>query len=248
MRTNPCLPLLILVSVLSASSPALARIDCNEGLEPIDTSADSPLTAQDFITVVASKERTLAKTFAAFAYKLEVVVQTLRDEKVDGEFRQVIDSGFDDQGMRRDTISGSVNTLKRVKFSEKDVWAFRDSLPFTLTVDKLADRDIVYSGRQRIGEFRAHVFDIIPRNWQDADRAFIGRTWVRGRGMSIVRTCGRTPGFPIARMRFEGVRGQVPGTDDYLPISIRADEEVTVDDDRVHVRVDVKYTNYKLRP
>ena len=49
-------------------------------------------------------------------------------------------------------------------------------------------------------------------------------------------------------MRFEGVRTQIGDSDDYLPLSIRADEEVTVDNDKVHVRLDVKYQDYKPRP
>jgi hypothetical protein len=243
------MPLFLLIAAVVAASPAMARIDCNEGLEPLDSAAESRLSAQDFITEVAVKEASLAKTFGSFGYRLEVLVQTLKGDEVDGEFRQVSLLAFDEKGVRRETIEGTTtNTLTRVKFTERDVAAFRDTLPFTLTPDKLADRDIVYAGRQRVGGFRAHVFDILPRNGQDRERAFVGRTWVRGRGMAIVRICGRTPGFPIARMRFEGVRTQIGDSDDYLPLSIRADEEVTVDNDKVHVRLDVKYQDYKPRP
>ena len=252
MRTNPRIPLVLLTAAMFAGSPALARIDCNEGLEPLDSAAESRLTAQDFISQVAVKEKTLAKAFASYGYKLEVLIQTLKDGQVDGEFRQVSLTAIDDKGGRREEVEGTTtNTLSRVKFSDKDVSAFRDTLPFTLTPDKLADRDIVYSGRQRVGDFRAHVFDILPRNGQDRDRAFLGRTWVRGRAMAIVRTCGRTPGFPIARMRFEGVRAQIADSDDYMPLSIRADEEVEIEGDKsgkVHVCVNVKYSDYKPKP
>jgi hypothetical protein len=249
MRTNPRIPLVLLTAVMFAGSPAFARIDCNEGLQPLDSTAESRLTAQDFISEVAAKEKTLPKVLASYGFRLEVLIQTLKDGQVDGEFRQVSLSTVDEKDGRRDTVEGTTtNTLTRVKFAEKDVGAFRDALPFMLTPDKLADRDIVYAGRQGIGDFRAHVFDVLPRDGQDRERAFVGRTWVRGRALAIVRTCGRSPGFPIARMRFEGIRSQVAGSDDYLPTSIRADEEITIDSDKVHVRLSVKYSDYKLKP
>lgn len=249
MRTNPRIPLVLLTVATFAASPAFARIDCNEGLEPLDSAAESRLTAQDFISEVVAKEKTLSKALASYGYRLEVLIETLKDGQVDGEFRQISLSAIDDKGGRKDTVEGTTtNTLTRVKFGEKDVSAFRDTLPFTLTPDKVADRDIVYAGRQGMGGFRAHVFDILPRNGHERERAFVGRTWVRGRGLAIVRTCGRSPGFPIARMRFEGIRSQVAGSDDYLPLSIRADEEVETDGDKVHVRLSVKYSNYKLKP
>lgn len=249
MRTNPAIPLVLLVAAVLTGAPALARIDCNEGLQPLDGTAESRITTQDFISEVAVKEKALSKALASYGFRLEVLIQTLRDGQVDGEFRQVSLSTLDEKGGRRDTVEGTTtNTLTRVKFAEKDVGAFRDAQPFTLTPDKLVDRDIVYSGRQGMGDFRAHVFDVLPRAGQDRERAFVGRTWVRGRGLAIVRTCGRSPGFPIARMRFEGIRSQVAGSDDYLPVSVRADEEVEVDSDKVHVRVSVKYSDYKVKP
>lgn len=251
MRTNSRACLAVLTSALVfAALPAEGRVDCNEGLRALDATADSRLTAQDFISEIAAKETALSRAFATFGYRLEVVVQTLKGDEVDGEFRQALLSEFDDTGARRDRLEGeTINTLKRIKFSESDVWAFRDTLPFTLTMDKLADRDIVYSGRQAMGDVRLHVFDILPRHGVDRERAFLGRTWVRGRTMGIVRTCGRSPGFPIARMRYEVIRGEVPGSDDYLPFSIRADEDVDVDGEKVHVRINVTYRNYsKKRP
>src|SRR5436190_1528307 len=51
---------------------------------------------------------------------------------------------------------------------------------------------------------------------------------------------------PIAPMRFEVVRALV-GEQYWFPVTIRADEDPRIGDQTVHVRVTVKYSNYKAR-
>jgi len=75
---------------------------------------------------------------------------------------------------------------------------------------------------------------------------FEGRAWVRAREDAVMRLCGRSSGSPIAPMRFEVVRALVDGQY-WFPVLIRADEAAPIGDDKVHVRVTVKYSNYKAR-
>jgi hypothetical protein len=202
------------------------------------------MSAQDFAREVLAKEADFAKALANFSYKTEALVETLDGDTVDGEFRQVSTLGFEASGPKREIADGAVNTLKRIKFADRDLDALRDA--FILTPDHVAAGDIVYSGRQRTGQFNASLFDIVPRNASADVRGFQGRVWVRGREDAIMRICGRTASAPIAPMRFLVVRALV-AEQYWFPVLIRADEDARIGKETVHVRLTVKYSDYKAR-
>lgn len=236
----------LLLLALFSTTAAFGQVDCNRGLEPIDHKAESRMTAMDFINDVAANELAFARAFTGFNYTLQVEFKTLQDNQVDGEFRQVSKLVHDSRtGRHRVTTVGEpVNTLKRATPRNSDIDALREALAITPQV--LADRDIVYSGRQRLADFNAVVFDILPRNRQATQRAFMGRVWVRMRDNAIARICGRVPGGPFGPMRYLVERTKVE--DKYwFPTAIRADENVRVDDSDVHVRVDVTYSDFTPR-
>jgi hypothetical protein len=87
---------------------------------------------------------------------------------------------------------------------------------------------------------------MLPRSQQSETRGFSGRVWVWEREDVILKTCGRNAAFPIAPLRYEIVRGQIAGNK-WLPVLLRADENAVVKDQTVHVRVTVKYSDYKTR-
>jgi hypothetical protein len=69
---------------------------------------------------------------------------------------------------------------------------------------------------------------------------------VRAREDAVMRSCGRSSNTPIAPMRVEVVRA--PVDDQYwFPTLLRADEEAQIGRDTVHVRLTVKYSNYRPR-
>jgi hypothetical protein len=240
-----------LLSFLAAwllAVPALAQVDCNAGMEPIDTAADFPLTARDYIKVIVANEQKVVKALGSYGYALDLKVETLQGEKVDGEFHRKSVVDFDSSGARRETIApGAVNTLSRFKLSDKDISMLGDPMSFALTPDSFADRDVVYSGRQKLGEANLAIFDILPRSDKEIAKAFGGRTWVRGRSAAIVKTCGRSAEYPVGDIRFEVSRAQVVG-EEYFPVLTRADENVIVDGQQVRVRVGAKFSDYKAKP
>jgi len=236
--------LTVLVATVALAGPAWAEVKCAEDLAEVDSSAESRMTAQDFAREVLAKEADFAKALANFSYKTEALVETLDGDTVDGEFRQVSTIGFDATGPKREIAEGAVNTLKRIKFADRDLDTLRDA--FTLTPDRVATGDIVYSGRQRTGQFNASLFDIVPRNATADVRGFQGRVWVRGREDAIMRICGRTASAPIAPMRFLVVR-ELVAEQYWFPVLIRADEDARIGKETVHVRLTVKYSDYKAR-
>jgi hypothetical protein len=239
MRVLACLAL---AAVLAA--PARAEVKCSEDLEAVDSGAQTRMTAKDFARQVLSKEADFSKALANFGYKTEAVVETLDGDTVDGEFRQVSTLSFDASGPKREVADGAVNTLKRIKFADRDLETLRDA--FTLTPDRIATGDIVYSGRQRTGKFNASLFDIVPRDAAADIRGFQGRVWVRGREDAIMRLCGRTAYTPIAPMRFLVMR-ELVAEQYWFPVLIRADEDARIGKETVHVRLTVKYSDYKAR-
>lgn len=235
---------IVLASSLIAG-PAIAQVDCNQGLAPLDTAAGSRMGAMDFIHDVAAKEVAFARAFTGFAYTLDVTVQTLQDDKVDGEFHQVSNITYDATGARREAVTqGPTNTLVRVKLGNRDVESLRDA--FSLTPDILADRDVVYAGRQELDNINTAAFDILARGAQARPQTFQGRVWVRLSEDAIIRSCGRVTTGPFGPMRYLVDRTQV-GDQYYFPALIRADEHTPIDDKPVRVRVTVKYSNYKRR-
>jgi hypothetical protein len=235
---------ILLLSLLLAW-PAAAQIKCSEGMEALERDAESRMSARDFIKEVATNETVFSKAFASYGYKLEVSVQTLTGDAVDGEYRQASTVDFGANGERRETVTeGPVNTLKRLKLGDRDFETLREA--FSLTATKVSDNDIVYAGRQTIGDINAAVFDILPRNQAADIRGFEGRVWVRARDNAIIHVCGRTSASPIAPMRFDVVRAPVDKKY-WFPVLIRADEDARISGDTVHVRLTVKYSDYKAR-
>lgn len=226
------------------TGPAFAQVKCGEDLPAVEQDAESRMSAPDFIRRVAAKETAFARAFANFGYTIDATVQTLQGDAVDGEYHQVSTLSFDASGPRRDIADGSINTLTRIKFADRDLEALRDA--FTLTPDRVSAGDIVYSGRQRIGEINASLFDVLPRNPAADVRGFEGRAWVRAREDAVMRICGRSSSAPIAPLRFEVVR-ELVAEKYWFPVLIRADEEARIGNERVHVRLTVKYSNYKAR-
>ena len=227
--------------------PALAQIDCNAGMEPIDASADFTLTAREFIKVIVVNEHNYVKALGSQGYAVDIRVETLKGDTVDGVFHRASLVDFDASGARRETVAaGASNTLTRLKLSDKDIGVLGDPMSFALTADSFADRDIVYSGRQMYKDRNLALFDVLPRSDKSTTHAFAGRTWVRGAVAAIVKTCGRDAGYPVADMRYEVLRAQTVDAN-YFPVTARADEEVPIDGAPVHIRLTVKYSDYTPR-
>ncbi len=241
------LPAAAFFSFLLLALPAIAQVDCNAGMGPIDRDAPSSMSALEFTHTVAAKEAALARALPKFGYKVDVSVQTVKDDAVDGEFHQAFDVAFDENGVRTaKPVAPATNTLSRFQLSAKDADTFVNAPPFALTSDVLTEKDAVYSGRQQIGDYSPSVFDLLPRNEQAPLRGFIGRVWVWPGKSAILRSCGRSNAYPIGPMRYE-IRRERVGEENWFPARIRADEDVSVDEKPVHIRVNVMYSDYKAR-
>src|SRR5215831_7179438 len=85
----------ILLALLASglwTSTALAQ----EG--PLDKSEPKGITPDEIIKRFAAKEKQFKEAREQYTYRQDVKVQTLDGNTVDGEYRQVFDVTFDDQG------------------------------------------------------------------------------------------------------------------------------------------------------
>lgn len=237
----------LMLVVLAFTRNAAAQINCNDGMGPLlDRDDGLSMSGPEFIREVAAKERVFARSFATMQYTADMLVQTLQANKVDGEYRQTVVHRQRATGSREMVADSPVDTLSRVRLTPREIEGLLDSLPFALTPDMLADRDIVYAGSQHMGERVTSVFDVMLRDGQTVRRGFVGRVWVRAEEGVIVKTCGHSTALPIAPMRYEVIRLKAPGAL-WLPARVRADEVVSIGTERVHVRVNVRYHDFKPR-
>ena len=123
-------------------------------------------------------------------------------------------------------------------------------MPFVLTTDEIPDYQINYVGQQREDELQTYVFDISPKQIDKHHRRFEGRIWVDNSDFQIVKTYGKSVPdlhsgsdenlFP----RFTTYREQIDNVY-WFPTYTTADDVLHFKNEDVHIRVIIKYTDYK---
>ncbi len=230
-----------------------AQTNCESGNSPLNTAEPKGITSQEIIQKFAGQEETFKEARNHYTYTQEVIVQTLNDNTVDGEFRETTDILYDDQGKRIENVTyAPQNTLTRIIITKEDYDDFRNRLPFVLTTQDLGQYNILYAGQQRVDELDTYVFDLGPKkiDKEGGQRYFQGRIWVDNRDFQIVKTCGKNvpdihkKNEENLSPKFVTYREQVDGQY-WFPTYTRADDTLHFKDQDVQVREIVKYTNYK---
>ncbi len=244
--TSPRFTALILFLLLSAFAFA------QEG--PLDKSQPKGITPDEIIKRFATKEKEFKEARDGYTYRQDVKVQTLDGDTVDGEYRQVFDITFDDQGHKNKTVVFAPQaTLVRIGMTEQDIDDIENRLPFVLTSDEIPEYNILYVGLQQQDELHCYVFDVAPKEIVGKKRYFQGRVWVDDRDFQIVKTYGKT--VPDIRPKKKGNnenlfpsfttwRAQVDGKY-WFPVYTKADDQLHFSLGDVHIREIVKYENYK---
>ena len=237
------------------ASPALAQ----EG--PLDTAQPNGITPDEIIKRFAAKETEFAKARDQYTYRQDVKVETVDGDTVDGQYREVFDVMFDDQGHRiENVVFAPQSTLTKIYMSQEDFEDIRHMLPFVLTTDELPEYNILYVGQQQEDELHCYVFDIAPKKIEGKKRYFQGRVWVDDHDLQIVKTYGKTVpdlcnGKPCNEVKKRGDnenlfpkfttwRQQIDGLY-WFPVFTKADDELHFKMEDVHIREIVKYQDYK---
>lgn len=241
---------LILFSLAAVlACPLVSQSDRGEG--PLNPAPPRGITPDEIVQRFAAKEKQFAQAREQYTYKESVTVQTLEGDSADGEYRQSWDVNFDNEGHRTMQVTyAPMSTLRRVQMTAEDLHDIQNLMPFVLTTDEIPEYNISYAGQQREDELDTYVFDISPRHIEKNKRYFEGRIWVDNRDFQIVMTRGksvpdiRNKGNENLFPRFTTYREQVDNVY-WFPTYTRADDELHFQSGDVHIRVIVRYTNYK---
>lgn len=186
-----------------------------------------------------------------FTYTQKVLMQELdEDNQPDGEFRLDSDIIFTPAGKRIEHVTFAPQlSLKRIILTQQDMDDIEHVQPFVLTSQELPKYDVKYLGREQIDEIGTYVFDVAPKRVEKGQRYFQGRIWVEDKDLQIVKTFGRAEGFKkknedSAFPRFETFRENIEGHF-WFPTYTRADDVLHFKTSDVHIRMTVRYENYK---
>jgi hypothetical protein len=220
----------------------------------LSTEQPQSITSQQIIEKFAAKEKEFKEARDHYTFRQDVRVQTLDGDTVNGEYREVFDVTYDNQGRHLENVTyAPQDTLTEIMMSPEDLQDIRHLLPFVLTSDEIPEYDILYIGQQQEDELHCYVFDIAPKKIEAKKRYFQGRIWVDDKDMQVVKTSGKT--VPDIRKKnnenlfpkFTTWREQVDGLY-WFPAYTKADDTLHFRKGAyqdVHIREIIKYTDYK---
>jgi len=220
----------------------------------LTTDASKGITVQEIIQKFAAKEKEFKAARDNYTFRQDVRVQTLDGDTVTGEYREVFDVTYDDQGKHlENVVFAPQNTLTDILMTPEDLQDIRHTMPFVLTSDEIPDYDIMYVGQQQEDELHCYVFDIAPKKIEPKRRYFQGRIWVDDQDLQIVKTFGK----PVPEThkknnenlfpKFTTWREQVDGKY-WFPAYTKADDTLHFRSggyQDVHIRDIIKYTDYR---
>ena len=218
----------------------------------LDPAQPKGITPEEIIQRFAAKEKEFQQARDQYTYRQDVKVQTVDGDTIDGEYHEVFDVVFDNQGKRlENVVFAPQSSLVRIDMTPEDIADIRHRLPFVLSTDDVSEYQILYIGQQQEDELHCYVFDIAPKEIVGKKRYFQGRIWVDDHDYQIVKTYGKT--VPDIRKKkgqenlfpkFTTYREQIDGKY-WFPTYTKADDELHFSGGDVHIREVVKYTDYK---
>ncbi|MEQ1472248.1 MAG: hypothetical protein ABLQ96_00430 [Candidatus Acidiferrum sp.] len=216
------------------------------------TNEPPALPAEQIIQKFAAREEEFKKERDNYTYTQTFVIQTIdQDGMADGEYQMRSDILFTPNGKRYEkVVYAPASTLQRISMSQQDLDDLEHVQPFVLTTDELPKYDIKYVGREKIDELSTYVFDVGPKKLEKNQRYFQGRVWVDDADLEIVKTDGKAVpdikkhGQENVFPRFETFRENIEGHY-WFPTYTRADDMLQFSAGGVHIRMTVRYANYK---
>ena len=248
------LPVLSLATLLPL---AAAQTDCADGNGVLDNTPPQGTSAQEIIRKFGAEETKVKEARSHYAFTQDVMVQTLNDRKVDGQFHEITNVSYDAKGKRIENVSyAEVSTLRSVQMTAEDMDDIRVFMPWILTSDQLPEYKITYAGQQHVDDLDTYVFHVEPAKEEKDKRYFQGRVWIDNRDFQMVKLCGKTvpelirkkkKNQPIEiRPTFVGYRQLVDGY--WFPAYARIDDILHLQVESVHLREIVKFKDYKRQP
>jgi hypothetical protein len=231
-------------------APPVAQRDASSEI----STAPPKVPVEQIIQKFAAAEEEFRKEREHYTYTQTFVVQVIDDEgNVAGEERMTSDILFTPDGKRYEKVTNApAPTLERagMSLSQQDMDDLEHVQPFVLTTTDLPKYNVTYVGWQQQDEIGTYVFDVAPKTIEKNQRYFQGRIWVEDRDMEIVKTDGKAVPDIIKKNnenifpRFETFRENIEGHY-WFPTYTRADDVLHFSSGPIHMRMTVRYANYK---
>lgn len=240
-------------SAPAATPPAgAAAPDAAKKPESSITTAPPALPVEQIIQKFAAHEEEFKKERDNYTYNQTFVIQTIDSDGIaDGEYQMKSDILFTPDGRRYEKVTyAPQSTLQRIFLSQQDMDDLEHVQPFVLTTDELPKYDIKYVGREAVDQLNTYVFDVGPKKLEKNQRYFQGRVWVDDADLEVVKTDGKAVpdikkhGQENVFPRFETFRENIEGHY-WFPTYTRADDILQFSTGGVHIRMTVRYANYK---
>ncbi|HET9528746.1 MAG TPA: hypothetical protein VFQ92_00225 [Blastocatellia bacterium] len=182
-----------------------------------------------------------------YTFTQDVDMMTLGEAgSITGRYKRVSDIVYDNLGNRVERISYFPPSTLAVLVTQEDLQDLAGVQPFALTTEDLPKYQVTYAGKETIDELHTFVFDVKPKQIRKGERYFEGRIWVDDHDLQIVKVAGKAVPetsnnkFP----RFETYRENIDGRY-WFPTYVYADDVLEFKNNPVHLRMTVRYTNYK---
>lgn len=234
----------------SPQEPIIPKTPRGETAAPIKNEPP-PIPVDEIIQKFAAKEAEFRIARGNYTYSQSVRMEELDgDDKPAGRFELKSDIVFSPNGKRYEKITYAPQpTLQRISVTPEDMKDLENIQPFVLTTEELPKYVLEYQGRQQVDEVGTYVFSVRPKVIEKGQRYFEGTIWVDDLELQIVKTYGKA--VPDLRdkgenlfPRFETFREQIDGKF-WFPTFTRADDVLRFKTGDVHIRLTVRYTNYK---
>jgi len=170
-----------------------------------------------------------------------------------GRYHRVSFMAINEDGSRFEKITEfPISTLTEISITPEDLEDLGGVNPFALEPSAVQEYNISYIGVEHIDELDLYVFDVTPKVIPDPkkskQRLFTGRVWVDVDDLQIVKSRGKAVPetkqnkFPIVETYREQVDHKY-----WFPTYVEANDELVFNSGQVvHIRMKVKYTDYRL--
>ena len=216
----------------------------------ISNQDDRPVDTDKVVRAFTAKETEFRHALADYAFKRDAVVQTIGvGGQVTGEYHRTSQFVFDNNNERFEKITYfPLPTLTELSITQEDIEDLGGVQPFALEASKIDQYTFKYSGKERVDELDTYVFEVAPKvvPKKVSERFFQGRIWVDQQDLQIVKVRGK--GVPEGKQRFptfETYRQQIDGHYWFPTYTYADDELVFSKGSSVHLRMIVRYTDYK---
>jgi hypothetical protein len=167
---------------------------------------------------------------------------------ITGRYHRVSDIVLDDHGNRLEKITFfPPSTLVALDPpTQEDIQDLSGVQPFALTTEDLPKYQIDYVGKEKLDELNTYVFAVKPKAIRKGERYLEGRIWVDDQDLQVVKVKGQA--VPeVAKQKFphfESYRENIDGRY-WFPTYIYADDVLAFKEADIHIRMVVRFTNYK---